>query len=65
METLKIGQLYEIEGKLFILCASEFNHSKHNTPIVRYYFRKPTFEDGQAYSYTKLREEIINRRKKQ
>jgi len=53
---LRIGNLYEIDGKCFILCASEFKHSKHNTPIIKYYFKKPTFEDGLAYKLTMLKE---------
>jgi hypothetical protein len=60
---LKIGQLYEIDGKCFILCASEFKHGKNNTPIVKFYFKKPTFEDGQAYSYSKLKEKLENDKK--
>jgi len=55
---LKVGNIYEIEDKVFILCRSEFNHCKHNTPIVKYYFKKPTFEDGQAYQLSKLKEKI-------
>ncbi len=53
---LKTGQIYEIEGKLFMLCRSEFNHCKHNTPIVKYYFKKPTFDDEVAYKFTKFME---------
>ena len=53
---LKIGNIYEIEGKLFMLKRSEFNHSTHGKSIVKYYFKKPTFEDGVAYKFTKFME---------
>jgi hypothetical protein len=57
---LAVGNLYEINGKYFILCASEFKHGKHDTPIVKYYFKKPTFEDGKAYALSKFIEERKN-----
>jgi len=46
MEILKEGELYEIEGKIYKLCKSEFEHCTHGSKIKKFYFKKPTYEDG-------------------
>jgi len=46
MEKLNEGELYEIEGKIYKLCKSEFEHCTHGSKIKNFYFKKPTYEDG-------------------
>lgn len=54
MKELKIGNLYKIKGKIYKLCCSSFKNCVNGSKVERFYFKKPAYEDGEAFRLSKF-----------